>query len=81
MALKRLNMNIDEELISYLDTYSEQMHVNRSAAVSFILSQFFETKKNMQTVSSLVDVYNDAKTRSGGDLSKITEKLKEASVI
>ena len=37
MAVTRLNMNIDSDLIARLDAYADQLHINRSAAMSVVL--------------------------------------------
>lgn len=36
--LKRLTMNLGEDLVRDVDAYAAQMHVSRTAAVSFLLS-------------------------------------------
>ena len=80
MALKRVNLNLDQELIDSLDAYADQMHVSRSAGLSFILSNFFKGEQNMKTVANLVDAYNEAKNQSNGDLRQLVERLKTVSV-
>ena len=59
MALRRVNMNIDEELLTQLDDYASKMHISRSSALSVLLSQMFQSQKAMQTMSDLVVAYND----------------------
>lgn len=61
MGLKRINLNLDEELLSQLDDYASKMHISRSSALSVLLSQFFQNQKAIQTMSNLVEAYNDAK--------------------
>ena len=63
MALKRINLNLDEELLQQLDEYGKQMHITRSAAISVLLSQTFQAQKNMQTVGDLVSLYKDEKVK------------------
>lgn len=57
MALKRINMNLEEDLLQTLDDYAKSMHVNRSAAVSMLLSQVFYEKKAVATIGDLLEVY------------------------
>lgn len=65
MALKRLNLNLDEDLIASIDDYASSMHVNRSAAISMLLSQYFLGQKTMATLGDLVEVYKEEqKTKS-----------------
>lgn len=63
MALKRINLNLDEELLSQLDDYANQMHITRSAAISVLLSQLFQGQKTMQTMGDLVSMYKDEKKK------------------
>ena len=63
MALRRVNMNIDEELLTQLDDYASKMHISRSSALSVLLSQMFQSQKAMQTMSDLVVAYNDEKSK------------------
>nr|CDL66273.1 unnamed protein product [uncultured bacterium]CRY93877.1 hypothetical protein [uncultured prokaryote] len=63
MALKRVNMNIDEELLTQLDDYASKMHISRSSALAVLLSQMFQSQKAMQTMSDLVVAYNDEKSK------------------
>ena len=63
MALKRINLNLDEELLSQLDDYANQMHITRSAAISVLLSQLFQGQKTMKTMGDLVSIYNDEKKK------------------
>ena len=63
MALKRINLNLDEELLSQLDDYANQMHITRSAAISVLLSQLFQGQKTMQTMGDLVSLYKDEKKK------------------
>lgn len=63
MALKRINLNLDEELLSQLDDYANQMHITRSSAISVLLSQLFQGQKTMQTMGDLVSLYKDEKKK------------------
>lgn len=77
--LKRLNLNLDAELIDQLDEYSKNIHVSRSAALAFILSNFFMGQKNMDTMSGIVKAYNDMKTQpvSSADLQALAMVLQQ----
>ena len=61
MGIKRLNLNLDEELVRQLDDYASKMHISRTSALSILLWQFFQNQKAIQTMSNLVEAYNDAK--------------------
>lgn len=53
MALKRVNLNLDEKLVERVDAYADKMFVNRTNAFALIIGQFFEQKDTMTTVSAL----------------------------
>lgn len=60
MALTRLNMNIEEDLLKILDEYAASLHVNRSSALHVALSEFFNQRKTMDTLGKLLEVYQQA---------------------
>lgn len=49
----RLTLNIDDELISRVEEYAEEMHINRSAAISVLLSQAVSANNGMQALIEL----------------------------
>ena len=53
MAIKRLNLNLDLELVKDLDDYAAKLHINRSAACSAALSQFFTQLKAIDALNSI----------------------------
>ena len=60
MALKRINLNLDEELLKQLEDYAEKMHVNRSSALSFLLSQKFQSDKMIENMPDMLQVARQA---------------------
>lgn len=56
MALKRINLNFDEELLAQLDEYASSMYVSRSAALSMLLSNFFLERKAVNTMDKMMEV-------------------------
>lgn len=65
MALKRINLNLDEELLKHLDVYANQMHITRSAAISVLLSQLFQGQQTIETMNKLLFAYNEEKANTG----------------
>ena len=57
MAMKRVNMNLDTDLLKTLDDYAREMHVSRSALVSLLLSQYFYEKKAVATLGDFLEVF------------------------
>lgn len=63
MALKRINLNLDEELLQQLDDYANKMHISRSSALSVLLSQIFTGQQTLETMNKLMNAYNEEKAR------------------
>lgn len=55
MALKRVNMNLSEDLIEKIDSYAEIMGINRSAAISVLVSTQLQQQEALGTMKSLVE--------------------------
>ncbi len=65
MALRRVNMNIDEELLTQLDDYANKLHISRSSALAVLLSQLFQSQKTMDIMNNLLNAYNEEKQKNG----------------
>ena len=57
MALQKVQMNLDEQLIKQVDEYAATLHVNRTAAVSVLLSRALQADKLAADLSDLMDAY------------------------
>lgn len=57
MALKRVVMNLDVDLVKKIDSYAEKLHINRTAAASVLLSSAAETQEFMTHFPELVEAY------------------------
>lgn len=68
MALKRINLNLDENLLVELDNYAQSLHVSRSSALSVILSQWFMQQKSMTLASDLVQIFRTIKPEEAASL-------------
>lgn len=68
MALKRINLNLDENLVVELDNYAQSLHVSRSSALSVILSQWFMQQKSMTLASDLVQIFQTIKPEEAASL-------------
>lgn len=64
MALKKLVCNIDERLLAKVDEYADHLHINRTSAISVLISTALEQRQAMQTLNSLVQVYNEESQKS-----------------
>lgn len=63
MALKRINLNLDDELLQQLDDYANKMHISRSSALSVLLSQIFTGQQTLETMNKFMTAYNEEKAR------------------
>ena len=57
MALKKLILNLDESLIAKLDVYAKEHHVNRTAAVAFLLGNALEQRQALNTLDEILKLY------------------------
>lgn len=57
MALQKVQMNLDDQLIKQVDEYAATLHVNRTAAVSVLLSRALQADKLAADLSDLMDAY------------------------
>lgn len=48
MATKRVNLNIDEDLLAAVDGYAKQWGTTRTGAICVMLSQFMEQSQAMR---------------------------------
>lgn len=68
MALERLQINVDSELLKQVDNYAEMLHITRTAAVSVLLSRALQSEKLTDAFVGLMDAYNaDKELRNGGN--------------
>ena len=69
MALERLQINIDGNLLKQVDEYAELLHITRTAAVSVLLSRALQAEKLTDSLSTMMDAYKAekaAKEAQGG---------------
>lgn len=51
---RRINMNIPADMVERLDSYAEQMSINRTSAVMVLLSQALDSQRAINTLEELV---------------------------
>ena len=59
MALRRIVMNLDEDLVKKIDSYAERLHINRTAAASVLLSSAAETQEFLTHFPELMTAYQE----------------------
>lgn len=58
MSVKRINLNLDSDLLAKIDSFAEELHINRTACISVILSQYFTSKETLNTMNKMIDIYD-----------------------
>lgn len=59
--LIRVTVNLTPELVERIESYAEKVNVNRTAAVSVLLSNALDQQKAIKDIGSLMDIYNAEK--------------------
>lgn len=52
--ITRVTVNLNSELVNQVDKYAEDMNINRTAAVSVLLSQAVNSQKAMSDLGELL---------------------------
>ena len=64
--IARVNLNLTKELVEKVDQYADEMNINRTSAISVLLSQALNTQKAMNDLSELLKlVQEQANTPQG----------------
>lgn len=50
----RVNINLDSELVRQLDERADELHINRSACVGVILSEYFERSRQLEMMPQVL---------------------------
>ena len=64
MALERLQVNVEGDLLRQVDAYADSLHITRTAAVSVLLSRALQADKLAADLSELMDAYRVQSGRS-----------------
>lgn len=59
--VKKLVCNIDSDLLALVDEYAASLHINRTAAVSVLLSTVLKQDKMMRDLSRMMDIVDGQK--------------------
>lgn len=64
MALRKIMLGLDEELLSEIEAYASKMHLNRTAAISVLCSTALNAQKSLNTLSQFMEAYKAEKAFS-----------------
>lgn len=59
----RLNVNVPVALVEKLDTYAESMNINRTAALSVILSTYFRQDEAAAAIAEVLAMSKNEKKK------------------
>lgn len=80
MAKVKVQITLEDTLLSNLDSYCEKNYINRSAALSLMASQFLMQQQLMDSLSDLSYAMKVCAEKGGLD-SETEEKVKEFELL
>lgn len=60
----RVTVNLTSELVSQVDSYAEQMNINRTSAVAVLLSTSLNSQKAMLDLGELIKLYQEEQKKT-----------------
>lgn len=69
MAIRKVMLGFDEELLAEIEAYAAKMHINRTAAVTVLCSTALQAQKGMNTLDELVKLYKAEKAAQDGSVN------------
>lgn len=62
--VKRININVPVETLERIDTYANNMSVNRTSAILVLLTQAMDSQKAMTDLGELLKLYQDEQAKT-----------------
>ena len=62
--VKRININVPVETLERIDTYADNMSINRTSAILVLLSQAMNSQKAMSDLGELLKLYQEEQTKT-----------------
>ena len=62
--VKRININVPVETLKRIDTYADNMSINRTSAILVLLSQAMDSQKAMSDLGELLKLYQEEQTNT-----------------
>lgn len=62
--IKRININIPVETLKRIDTYADNMSINRTSAILVLLSQAMDSQKAMSDLGELLKLYQEEQEKT-----------------
>lgn len=61
----RINITINEDLLSKLDKYADSVSLSRSGAIAMIVSQYLNAQATVSTLQEAMEIYRREQERKG----------------
>lgn len=61
--MKRININLSEELCHKIDKYASNMGINRTSAISVLLSTQIQQQETLGTLKGFMDLVEEEKVK------------------
>lgn len=62
--VKRININVPVETLERIDTYANNMSINRTSAILVLLSQAMDSQKAMSDLGELLKLYQEEQAKT-----------------
>ena len=62
--VKRININVPVETLERIDTYADNMSINRTSAILVLLSQAMDSQKAVSDLGELLKLYQEEQTKT-----------------
>lgn len=62
--VKRININVPVETLERIDTYADNMSINRTSAILVLLSQAMDSQKALSDLGELLKLYQEEQTKT-----------------
>ncbi len=76
--LKRLNINLPQELVDKVDEYAEKLCIQRTTAITVLLNAALIQQDSVKVMQDLMNAYNEEKTGQLVNVAKLTEGEKDS---
>lgn len=61
--IKRVNVNLPNDLIDQVDSYATRMNINRTSAICVLLSQALKQEEVISRLPDMLNLLNDTKIK------------------
>ncbi len=61
--IKRVNINLPNDLIDQVDSYADKMNINRTSAICVLLSQALKQEEVMSKFPDMINLLKDARNQ------------------